>query len=144
MLFLSRLHIQHEYYVKLYLNEIVRMHGVTLSIIPDRSTQFTSLFWKAFQSGLTKVKLSIVFHPQTYGLAEQTIQTLEDMLRACVIDFKGNWDDHLPFIEFAYNNNYHSSIVMAPFEAIYGIRCRSLFGFATIGPKVVYEAVEKV
>lgn len=119
MLFLSRLHIQHEYYVKLYLNEIVRMHGVTLSIIPDRSTQFTSLFWKAFQSGLTKVKLSIVFHPQTYGLAERTIQTLEDMLRACVIDLKSNWNEQLPLIDFAYNNNYHSNMQMTIYEALY-------------------------
>lgn len=66
------------------------------------STQFTSQFWKSFHKGFgTKVKLSTTFHPLTYGQAERTIQTLEDMLRACVIDFKGNWDDHLPLIGFA-------------------------------------------
>ncbi|WMV45859.1 hypothetical protein MTR67_039244 [Solanum verrucosum] len=86
----------------------------------------------------------------TDSQAECTIQTLEDMLRACVIDFKGNWDDHLPLIEFSYNNSYHSSIAMAPFEALYGRRCRSLVGwfevseFALLGPEVVYEATEKV
>ena len=71
-------------------------------------TQFTSHYWKTFQSGLgTKVKLSIAFHLQTDGLAERTIQIIDDMLRAFVIDFKGNWDDHLPLIEFAYDNSYH-------------------------------------
>jgi len=84
------------------------------------------------------------------GQAERTIQTLEDMSRACVIDFKGSWDDHLPLIKFAYNNSYHFSITMAPFEAQYGRRCRSLVGwfevgdFALIGPELVYDAIEKV
>ena len=66
------------------------------------------------------MKLSTTFHPQTDGLAERTIQTLEYMMRECVIDFKGNWDDHLPLDEFAYNNSYDSSIVMEPFEAFKG------------------------
>ena len=109
-----------ENYAKLYINEIVRLHGVPLSIILDRSAQLTSHFWKSFQKALgTQVNLSTTFHPQMDGQAERTIQTLEDMLRACVIDFKGRWDDHLPLIEFAYNNSYHSSIQMAPCEALY-------------------------
>ena len=116
-------------YAKIYLNEIVRLHGVPLSIILDKGPQFTSHFWKSFQKGLvTQARLSTTFHPQTDGQAERTIQTLEDMLRACVIDFKGSWDDHLPFIEFAYNNSYHSSIPMSPYEALYGRRCRSPVG----------------
>ena len=115
-----------EDYAKLYLTEIVRLHGVPLSIISDRGPQFTSIFWKLFQKGLgTQVNLSTAFHPQTDGQAERTIQTLEDMLRACVIGFKGSWDDHLPLIEFSYNNSYHSSIKMTPYEALYGRRCRS-------------------
>uniref|UniRef100_A0A0V0GVY7 Putative ovule protein n=1 Tax=Solanum chacoense TaxID=4108 RepID=A0A0V0GVY7_SOLCH len=135
---------------KLYIKEIVKFHGVPLPIISNRGTQFTSHFWKAFQKGLgTNVKLITAFHPQMDGQEERTIQTLEDMLRACVIDFKGNWDDHLPLIEFAYNNSYHSSIVMASFEALYGRRCRSPVGwfevgeFVLIGPELVYEAIEK-
>ncbi|WMV13401.1 hypothetical protein MTR67_006786 [Solanum verrucosum] len=110
--------------------------------------------WKwedAFQKGLgTNVKLSTTFYPQKDGQAERTIQTLENMLRACVIDFKGNWDDHLPLIEFFYNNSYHSSIDMAPFEALYGRGCRSPVGwfevgeFALIGPELVYDAIENV
>ena len=98
-------------YAKLYLTEIVRLHGVALSIISDRGPQFTSHFWKSFQKGRgTQVNLSTTFHPQTDGQTDRTIRTLEDMLRACVIDFKGSWDDHLLLIEFPYNNNYHSNI----------------------------------
>ena len=140
-----------EDYAKLYIREMVKLHGVPLSIISDRGTQFTSHFWKSFQKGLgTKVKLSTAFHPQTDGQAERTIQTLEDMLRACVIDFQGSWDEHLPLIEFAYNNSYHASIEMAPFEALYGRKCRSPVGWfevgeiALIGPDLVFEAMEKV
>lgn len=67
------------------------------------------------------------------------------MLITCVIDFKGDWDNHLPIIEFAYNNSYHSSIVMAPLEELYGIRYRSSMGWfkVSIGPELVYEAIEK-
>ncbi|WMV57916.1 hypothetical protein MTR67_051301 [Solanum verrucosum] len=97
----------------------------------------------------TKVKLSMNFHPHTDGQVEQNIQPLEDMSRACVIDFKGNWDDHLLLIEFAYNNSYHSSIGMAPFETLYGRRCRSPIGWfevgevSLIGTELVHEAMEK-
>ena len=115
-----------EDYAKLYLNEIVNFYGIPLSIISDRGAQFTSHFWRSFQKGLgTQVKLSTDFHPQMYGQAKHTIQTLEYMLRACVIYFKGNWDDHLPLIEFSYNNSYHSSICMNTFEELYDRRCRS-------------------
>ena len=98
-------------YARLYVREIVRLQGVPTSIISYRGAQFTSNFWRSFQKGLgTQVNLSTTFHPHTDGQAEHTIQTLEDMLRACIIDFKGSWDDHLPLIEFSYNNSYHSSI----------------------------------
>ena len=118
-----------EDYDKLYINEIVMLHGVPLSIILDRGPQFTSHFWKSFQKGRgTQVNLSTTFHPQTDAQAERTIQTLEDMLRALVIDFKGSWDDHLPLFEFTYNNSYHSSIQIAPYEALYRHSCRSHVG----------------
>ena len=78
---------------------MVRLDGIPFSIILDKGTQFTSYFWKEFQKGLgTKVHLSTTFHPQTDGQANRTIQILEDMLRACAIDFKGIWDDHLTLI----------------------------------------------
>ena len=98
----------------------------------------------------THVNLSTAFHPHTDGQADRTIQTLEDILRACVLDFKGNWDDHMPLIEFAYNNSYHSSIGMAPFEALYGRRCGSPIDWFEVGetqilgPDLVDQAVEKV
>ncbi|XP_070005586.1 uncharacterized protein [Nicotiana sylvestris] len=116
-----------------------------------RGPQFTTNFWQAFQKRLgTKVNLSTAFHQQTGGQAKRTIQTLEDMMRACVIDFGGNWDDHLPLIEFAYNNSYQASIGMALYEALYGRRCRSPVGWfepaevPLIGPEFVCEALEKV
>ena len=73
----------------------------------------------------TRLDLSIAFHPQTDGQSERTIQTLEDMLRMCVMDLGGSWNDHLPLVEFAYNNSYHSSIETTPYEALYGRKCRS-------------------
>lgn len=87
---------------------------ILLSIISTRGAQFTSRFWRFFKKGLdTKVKLSTAFHPLMYGQTERTIQTLVDMLRACIIDFKGNWDKNLPLVEIAYNNSFHSSISVA-------------------------------
>ncbi|KAH0641849.1 hypothetical protein KY290_033468 [Solanum tuberosum] len=115
---------------RIYIREVVRLHGVPVSIISDWGSQFTSSFWRGFQEELgTRVHLSTTFHPQTDGQSERTIQVLEDMLRACVMDFRGQWDQFLPLAEFAYNNNYHSSIQMAPFETLYGRRCRSPVGW---------------
>ena len=123
-----------EDYARLYLKDIVRLHGIPISIITDRGAQFTAKFWKFFQEGLgTQVKLSTAFHPQTDGQAERTIQNLEDILRACVLDFGGSWDDHLPLIEFSYNNSYHSSIQIAPYEALYVRKCRSPLGWFEVG-----------
>ncbi|KAI3734216.1 hypothetical protein L6452_13680 [Arctium lappa] len=98
----------------------------------------------------TRLNLSTAYHPQTDGQSERTIQTLEDMLRSCVIDFGGSWDSHLPLVEFAYNNNYHSSIGMAPFEALYGRKCITPVCWLKAGekqfagPEIVQETVDKV
>lgn len=138
-------------YAKLYLDEIVSLHGVPLSIISDRGPQFTAQFWRSFQTALgTRLDLSTAFHPQTDGQSERTIQILEDMLRACILDFGGSWDQYLPLMEFAYNNSYQSSIQMAPFEALYGRRYRSPIGWfevgesRLVGPDLIQEAIEKV
>ena len=138
-------------YARIYINEVVSLHGIHLSIISDRGARFTSWFWRSFQKGLgTQVKLSTTFHPQTDGQAERAIQTLEDILRACVIDIKGNWDEHLSLVEFSYNNSYHSSISMLPFESLYGRIFRSPVWWFEIGEssyfchKLIYEALEKV
>ncbi|GKF11447.1 putative reverse transcriptase domain-containing protein, partial [Tanacetum coccineum] len=86
----------------------------------------------------------------TDGQSKRTIQMLEDMLRACVIDFGKGWDRHLPLVEFSYNNSYHTSIKAAPFEALYGQKCRSPIFWAEVGdaqltgPKIVHEAIEKI
>ncbi|KAL8105263.1 hypothetical protein AgCh_029162 [Apium graveolens] len=107
--------------VHLYVCEIVLRHGVPVSIVSDRDPRFNLRFWKQFQESLgTKLNMSTAYYPQTDGQSERTIQTIEDMLRSCAIDFAGSWDDHLPLIEFSYNNNYHSSIGMPPYEALYG------------------------
>ncbi|KAL5835872.1 hypothetical protein ACOSQ3_015424 [Xanthoceras sorbifolium] len=111
---------------ELYIREIVRLHGVPASIISDRDPRFTSRFWKKFQEALgTRLNFSTAFHPQTDGQSERVIQVLEDMLRSCIINFEGSWVDHLPLIEFAYNNSFQTSIAMAPYEALYGRKCRT-------------------
>ena len=109
-------------YAKSHLQEVVILHEVSVSIISDKGAQI----WKSFQKSLgSKVNLSSDFHPQTDGQAKRIIQTLEYMLRDFVIGFKINWDDHIPLIEFAYKHSYHSSIQTAPYEVLYGRRCRS-------------------
>ncbi|KAJ0871838.1 putative nucleotidyltransferase, Ribonuclease H [Helianthus annuus] len=97
-----------------------------------------------------RLNMSTAYHPQTDGQSERTIQTLEDMLRACVIDFGKGWEKHLPLIEFSYNNSYHSSIQAAPFEPLYGWKCRSPLCWAEVGdsqitgPELVLETLEKI
>ncbi|GKD13519.1 putative reverse transcriptase domain-containing protein [Tanacetum coccineum] len=106
---------------RLYIDEFVARQGVPMLIISDRDGRFTSHFWKLLQKALgTRLDMSTAYHPQVDGQSECTIQTLEDMLRECVIDFGGNWDVHLPLAEFSYNNSYHSSIQCALFKALYG------------------------
>ncbi|GKE69176.1 reverse transcriptase domain-containing protein [Tanacetum coccineum] len=135
----------------LYLNEIVARHGVPIPIISNRDSRFTSRFWQSMQEALgTRLDMSTAYYPQTDGQSERTIQTLEDMLRACVLDFGGSWDVHLPLVEFSYNNSYHSSVRCVPFEALYGRKCRSQIMCAEvgegqlIGPELVQETTKKI
>ncbi|GKB19189.1 putative reverse transcriptase domain-containing protein [Tanacetum coccineum] len=79
--------------------------------------------------------MSMAYHLETDGQSERTIQTLEDMLRACVIDFGKGWERHLPLIEFSYNNSYHASIKAAPFKALYDRKCRSPLCLAEVGDR---------
>nr|GFA87916.1 putative reverse transcriptase domain-containing protein [Tanacetum cinerariifolium] len=105
---------------RLYLNRIVARHGIPVSIICDRDGRFTLNFWKSFQKALgTDIYMSTAYHPETNGQSERTIQTLEDMLHACMIDFGKGWVKHFPLAEFSYNNSYHASIKAAPYEALY-------------------------
>ncbi|GKE54397.1 putative reverse transcriptase domain-containing protein [Tanacetum coccineum] len=106
---------------RLYIKEIVSRHGVLISIISDRDSHFASKFWQSMQNALgTQLDMSTAYHPETDGQSERTIQTLEDMLRACVIDFGKGWERHLPLVEFSYNKSYHASIKATSFEALYG------------------------
>ncbi|GJV16346.1 putative reverse transcriptase domain-containing protein [Tanacetum coccineum] len=134
-----------------YLKEVVSRQGVPVLIISDRDSKFTSHLWKSLNEALgTQLDMSTAYHPQTDGQSERTIQTLEDMLRACVMDFGKGWDRHLPLVEFSYNNNYHTSIKVAPFEALYGRKFRSPICWAKVGdaqltgPEIVHETTEKI
>ncbi|WRX11173.1 Reverse transcriptase [Theobroma cacao] len=136
---------------RVYVDEIVRLHGIPISIVSDKGAQFISRFWGKLQEALsTKLDFSTAFHPQIDGQSEWTIQTLEDMLRACVIDFGVRWDQYLPLVEFAYNNSFQTSIQMALFEALYGRRCRSPIGWLEVeekkllGLELVQDAIEKI
>ncbi|GKD91811.1 putative reverse transcriptase domain-containing protein [Tanacetum coccineum] len=119
---------------RIYLKEVVTRYGIPISIISDRDPRFASIFWKSLQNALgTRLDMSIVHHPKTDGQSERTIQTLEDMLRACVIDFGKGLVDYLPLVKFSYNNSYHTSIKAAPFEALYGRKCCSPVRWTEVG-----------
>ncbi|GKA50599.1 putative reverse transcriptase domain-containing protein [Tanacetum coccineum] len=136
---------------RIYLKEVVTRHGIPLSIICDRDPRFASNFWRSLQNALgTSLDMSTAYHPQTDGQSERTIQTLEDMLRACAIDLGMGLVNHLHLVEFLYNNSYHASIKAAPFEALYGRKCRSPICWAEVGevqltgPEIVQETTEKI
>ena len=136
---------------RLYIREIVRLHGVLISIVSDRDLRFTTHFWKSFQKAMgTWLTMSTTFHPQINGQSERTIQVLEDMLQACIMDHKGSWEEHLHLVEFAYNNSYQASIQMTPYEALYGRPCRSPICWTKVGessitgPDLIRDTSEKV
>ena len=124
-----------------------------MSIMSDRYPRFTMHFWKSFQKAMgTQLTMSTAsaFYPQTDGRSERTIQILEDMLRACVLDHKGNWEEHSPLVKLSYNNSYQVSIQMAPYEALYGRPCRSPICWTEVGessitgPNLIRDTSEKV
>jgi hypothetical protein len=136
---------------KIYMNKIVCLHGVPKGIVSDRGTQFTSHFWRQLHESLgIRLEFSTMFHPQTDGQTERVNQILEDMLRACALDYGSSWDENLPYAEFSYNNSYQSSIGMSPFEALYARKCRTpllwdgVGEHSFFGPDLIKEAEEKV
>ncbi|GJR90817.1 putative reverse transcriptase domain-containing protein [Tanacetum coccineum] len=136
---------------RMYLKEVVTKHGILVSIIYDHDPRFASNFWKSLQKALgTSLDISTAYHPQTDGQSERTIQTLEDMLRVCLINFGNGWVKHLPLVEFSYNNSYHASSKAAPFEALYGLKCHSPVCWAEVGqvqltnPELVQETTERI
>ena len=138
-------------YAKMYLARIMSLHGVPKTIVSDRGTQFVSSFWKHLHASLgTKLLYSTAYHPQTDGQTERVNQVLEDMLRCCVLNYSNKWDECLPLAEFSYNNSYQESIRMAPFEALYGRRCRTSLSWSEPGERrffgvdLVKETEDKV
>ena len=136
-------------FCRLYIREIVRFHGVPVSIVSDRDPRFTAHFWKSFQKAMgTYLTMSTTCRQMVKS--EKTIQILEDMLRACVLDHKGGWKEHLPLVEFAYNNSYQVSIQMTPYEDLYGRPCRSPFCWTEVGecsitgPDLIRDTSKKV
>jgi transposase InsO family protein len=133
------------------MTRIVCLYGVPKGIVSDRGTQFTSKFWSKLHESLgTILEFSTTFHPQTDGQTERVNQILEDMLRACALDYGSSWDANLPYVEFSYNNSYQSSIEMAPFEALYGKKCRTPLLWdgvgerSLFGPDLIKDAEDKV
>ncbi|GJS11912.1 putative reverse transcriptase domain-containing protein [Tanacetum coccineum] len=140
-----------EKFARMRLKEVVTRQRIPVSIIYDHDSRFASNFWRSLQKALgTSLDISTAYHPQTDGQSERTIQTLEDMLRACVIDFGNGWVRYFPLVEFSYNNSYHVSIKAAPFETLYGQKCRSPVCWAEVGQvqlnglEMVQETTEKV
>jgi hypothetical protein len=126
-------------YVQIYVNQIVRLHGVPRTIISDRGPQFIACFWECLHKELgTNLVRSSAYHPQTSRQTERVNQILEDMLRACVISSKGSWEKWLPLAEFSYNNSYQESIQMAPFEALCGHKCRTPLNWVEPGEQRYY------
>ena len=136
---------------ELYVNEIVQLHWIPLSIVSDLDPRFMSRFWKELRSAVgTQLNFSTDFHPQTDDQSERVIQVLEDMLRGFVLDFPESWDKYISLMEFSDNNSYQSCIFMAPYEALYGRKCRTpicwtkLNEHKEIGLDLVKETEEKV
>ncbi|XP_056688567.1 uncharacterized protein [Spinacia oleracea] len=136
---------------ELYVNTIVRLHGVPSSIVSDRDPRYQAAYWKKLQKALgTKLNFSAAFHPATDGQTERTNQIVEDMLRACILDFQGTWEKFLPMVEFSYNNSYQATIGMAPYEALYGRKCRTPLCWSDIdearvtGPELFQETTDKI
>jgi hypothetical protein len=136
---------------EIYVDLVVRLHGVPKTILSDRGTQFVARFLAQVHESLgTMLIHSSSYHPQTDGHTERVNQIVEDMLRACVIHFDKAWDKCLDLAEFAYNNSYQASLKMAPFEALYGRSCCTPLNWSQVGertlfgPKLLQEAEEKV
>jgi transposase InsO family protein len=109
-----------------FISEVICLHGIPKKIISDRDSRFTSRFWTSLQSALgTQLNLSTTYHPETDGKTKRVNQVMEDMLRMYVMDNQTQWEKYLPLVEFAYNNSFHSSIGMPPYEALYGRPCRT-------------------
>jgi transposase InsO family protein len=135
----------------MYMTRIVCLHGVPRKVVSDRGTQFPLKFWDRLHETLdTQLRFSSAYHPQTNGQTQRVSQILEDMLRASALQYRRSWDTSLLYAKFSYNNSYQESLKMAPFEMLYGRRCRTpLFWSETgerkfFGPDILQEAKKQV
>jgi hypothetical protein len=138
-------------YAELYMSQIIRYHGILKTIISDRGSIFVAHFWEQLHEHLgTHLIRSLAYHPQTDGQTERVNQIIENMLRACVMMDGPKLDNHLPLVEFSYNNSYQESIKISPFKALYGRPCRTPLSWSKsgerviFGPDIVIEVEEKV
>jgi transposase InsO family protein len=124
---------------ELYMSRIVCLHGVQKKIVSDRGTQFTLKFWERLHETLdTQLRFSSTYHPQTDGQTKRVNQILEDMLRACALQYRRSWDKSLSYAEFSYNNSYQESLKMSPFEMLYGRRCQTPLFWSEDGERKVF------
>jgi transposase InsO family protein len=125
---------------ELYMSRIVCLHEVPKKIVSDRGTQFTSKFWERLHETLdTQLCFSSAYHPRTDGQTKRVNQILEDMIRACALQYGRSWDKSLPYAEFSYNNSYQESLKMSSFEMLYGRRCRTLLFWTEAGERKVFR-----
>jgi transposase InsO family protein len=136
---------------ELYMSRMVCLHGVPKKIVSDRGTQFTLKFWERLHESLdTQLRFSSAYDPRSDGQTERVNQILEDMLRACALQYGRSWDKSLSYVEFSYNNSYQESLKTAPFEMLYGPRCRTLLFWSetgerkVFGPDILHEAEKQV
>jgi hypothetical protein len=116
-----RTHYDARKYTEIYIARVLCLHEVSKTIISDRGSLFVARFWEQLHASLgTHLIHSSAYHPQMDGQTEHVNQILEDMLRPCVLEHPGSWDQNLPLAEFSYNNSYQESQKMAPFEVLYG------------------------
>jgi hypothetical protein len=104
----------------IFMKEVARLHGIPKIIVSDRDLKFTSNLWKGLFKGFrTNLNFSTTYHPEFDGQTERLNKVIEDILRMYVMDKPSKWEDYLHLVEFAYNNGYHASLKMSPFEALY-------------------------
>jgi hypothetical protein len=126
-------------YMEIYIARVLYLHGVPKTIISDRGSQFLARFWEQLHAYLgTHLIHSSAYLPQTDGQTERVNQLLKNMLRACVLEDQGSWDQNLPWAEFSYNNSYQETLKMAPFEVLYGRQCCAPLNWIESGEKVIF------
>jgi hypothetical protein len=135
----------------IFLKEVACLHGIPKTIVSDRDPKFTSNFWKGLFKGFgTNLNFSTTYHPESDGQTERVNRVIEDILRMYVMDKPSRWEDYLHLVEFAYNNGYHTSLKMSPFEALYGRKCNTPVSWdnpadrAVIGPELLKEMEDQM